>query len=238
MLALKHIVADKAGDLQLSGADEDEADSAVAAHGFNQGVNRAAVFQVTAQTDGQIIQPAHFPGNGQQVRQGLGGVVVTAVSGVDYGDGGSLRGHERSALFRMPHGDDVSVAAENLGGVGYAFALGSGGRAGFTEANDAAAQFQHGRLKAQPGAGGRLEEQSGQLFVGTLVLVGFGVGNDILCSSDEPIQFFYAQFQDAVQASHAFAPFWARYLRIRATFSALAGSSSRYSTMSSTSTTE
>ena len=165
-------------------------------------------------------------------------MVVSAVTGVDYGDGGSLRGHERSALFRMPHGDDVSVAAENLGGVGYAFALGSGGRAGLAEANDAAAQFQHGSFKAQAGTGGRLEEQSGQLFVGALVLVGFGMGNDIFCSGDDPIQLLNAQFQDAVQASHAFAPFWARYLRIRATFSALAGSSSRYSTMSSTSTTE
>ena len=160
----------------------------VAAHGLNQGVNRPAVFQVAAQTDGEVIQPPHFPGNGQQVGKGLGGVVVAAVSGVDDGNGGRLTCHIGCALFGVAHGDDVGVAADDFGGVRHAFALGGGGRAGLAEADDAAAQLQHRGLKAQAGAGGGLKEQRRQLLVGAFVPVVFRVGNDVLGGGDQPIQ--------------------------------------------------
>ena len=164
----------------------------VAAHGFNQGVNRPAVFQVAAQTDGEIAQPPHFPGNGQQIGKGLGGVVVAAVSGVDDGNGGRLTCHVGRALLGVAHGDDVGVAADDFGGIRHAFALGGGGRAGLAEADDAAAQLQHRGLEAQAGAGGGFKEQGCQLLVGASVPVGFRVGNDVLGGGDQPIQLVYA----------------------------------------------
>ena len=50
----------------------------------------AAVFQVAADADGQIVQTAFFPNQSDKIGQGLGGVQVAAVAGVDDGaeDGG------------------------------------------------------------------------------------------------------------------------------------------------------
>ena len=50
----------------------------------------------------------------------------------------------------------ISVPLSYFCGIGYAFALGSGGRAGLTEAQHIAAQLQHSSLKAEAGTGGGL----------------------------------------------------------------------------------
>ena len=137
-------------------------------------------------------------------------MIVAAVTGVDDGDAGRPGGNVGRALLGVAHGDDVGVAADHPGGVGHALALGGGGGTGFAEAQHRAAQLQHGGLEAQAGAGGRLKEQGGQLLVGASVPVVFGVGNDVLGGGDQLVQLVNAQFQDAVQTSHAFAPFTAR----------------------------
>ena len=210
VLGIQLIVAHILGQLQLLGGDEDEADATVAAHGGDEGVNGTAVLQVAAQTDGQIVQPAHLPGNGQQVRQGLGGMEMTAVTGVDDGNGGITGCHIGCTLFGMAHSDNIGIAADDFGGVGNALALGGGGGAGFAESDDAATQLQHSRLKAQAGTGGGFKEQGSQLLVGALVLVGFGIGYDITGSGDKIIQLFNGKIQNIDQTSHAFAPFTAR----------------------------
>ena len=184
------------------------------------------------------MQPPHFPGDGQKVRQCLGGVVVLAVTGVDDGDGGVPGGYIGGAVPGMADGHDVGIAAEDLSGVRHALTLGGGGGAGLGEADDAAPQLQHGSFKAQPGPGGGLEKQGCQLLVPAAFPVVFRPGDNVLGGGDQLVQLFYGQVQNTDQASHAFAPFTARYFRIRATFSALAGFSSRYSIMSYTSTTE
>ena len=191
-LIFKNIIPNKTGNFQLFRGNQNKLNALVAAHGLDQGVDSPAVFQVAAQTDGEVIQPPHFPGNGQQVGKGLGGVIVAAVSGVDDGDGGRLTCHIGCALFGVAHGDDVCVAADNFGGVRHAFALGGGGRTGLAEADDASAQLQHRGLKAQAGAGGGLEEQRRQLLVSAPVPVVFRVGNDVLGGGDQFVQLVHA----------------------------------------------
>ena len=67
----------------------------------------------------------------------------------------------------MTHGDDVGVAAYSVYGIAYGFSL--GGRTGISlrKNQNAAAQTQHSGLEGQAGAGGRFEEQGGQLLMCT-----------------------------------------------------------------------
>ena len=99
-----------------------------------------AVLQIAAQTDGQMIQTAQFPVNGQQIRQSLGGMEVTAVTGVDHRDGCGSGSDLGRTLLGMAHGNDVSVVADGLCGIGHAFTLGSGGGIGLAETQHGAAQ--------------------------------------------------------------------------------------------------
>ena len=209
-LVFKDIVADKAGNLQFRRGNQHKANPLVTAHGFNQGMHGTTIFQIAADADGQIVQSAQLPGNGQNIRKGLGGVVVTAVTGIDDRDAGSPGGNVGRALLGVPHGDDIGVAADHPGGIGHALALGGGGGTGLAEAQHRTAQLHHSRFKAQSGTGGRLEKQGRQLLVGAFIPVGFRMGNDVLGGGDQLVQFFYTQFQNAVQTSHAFAPFTAR----------------------------
>ena len=194
---LENIKPHKARQLQLLGGNQHKFDAGIAAHGLNERVDGAAVFQVAAEADGQVIQVSHLPGDGQQVCQGLGGVVVHSVTGVDDRDACIAGGNIGRAGHGMANGHNVSVAAENLGGVRHALAFGGGGGAGLGEANHIAAQLQHGRLKAEAGAGGRLKKQGSQLLVLAGIPVVFGVGNDVFGSDNEAVDFRYGQIQNA-----------------------------------------
>ena len=105
---------------------------------------------------------------------------------------------------------DVGVAGKDLCGVCHALALGGGGGVGRGEAQHAAAQLQHGGLKAQSGTGGGLIEKGCQLFVFAAVPVFFRVGRNVLGGGDELVQLLYGKVQDAVQTSHALPPLTAR----------------------------
>ena len=58
MVGPQHIVPDVAGHPQLLRGDEDELYILVAHQGLDQGVNGAAEFQISAQTDSQVIEPS------------------------------------------------------------------------------------------------------------------------------------------------------------------------------------
>ena len=106
----------------------------------------------------------------------------------------------------MAHGDDVRVAGHYAHGVGYGFALGCGGGLGLGEAQHVAAQLVHGRLKAQAGAGGGLEEQRGQLLAVAGLGVLLGVCDDVHRAVDELLNFLGGQLHDVDQMSHALPP--------------------------------
>ena len=87
----------------------------------------AAKLQIAAQTNGQIIQSAHAAADGHQVGQGLGGVLVAAITGVDHRNAGVAGGTQRCALLGVAHGNDIGIAGYHPDGVGYALALGGAG---------------------------------------------------------------------------------------------------------------
>ena len=178
VVGLEHVGDDVVRHPQLLGADEDEADVLAARHGLDEGVDGASKLEVAAQADGQVVQTALAAADGHQVGHGLGRVLVAAVACVDDRDAGVPAGPQRCALLGVAHGHDVGVAGDDADGVGHALALGCTGDGLAREAEDMSAEIQHRGLKRKTGAGGRLVEQGGQLFVGGHVLIGSRVGAD------------------------------------------------------------
>ena len=53
-------------------------------------MNGTSEFQIAAKANGKAIQTPLLPVDGQQVGEGLGGVLMTAVTGIDHRDPGKL----------------------------------------------------------------------------------------------------------------------------------------------------
>ena len=137
----------------------DEGEFAVPAfEGLAEGVDGAAVFEVTRHGDFEVVQTALGFINGNEVEQGLAGVLVGAVAGVDDGDFGKLGGHARGAVFGVALDDGVGVAGDDAGGVGEGFAFFRAGVRAVGEADDFAAQALYGGFKRQARAGGGFEK--------------------------------------------------------------------------------
>ena len=131
----------------------------VAAQRLAQGVHGSAVEQISAQPHGKPIQSALFHPEGQQIRQGLGGVEMPSVSGVD---DRAVRG-ESCCLCRPCHrvanDENIRIVADDLGGILQAFPFGYGGGSRIVKADDTASQPDHGSLEGHLGPGGGLVEQ-------------------------------------------------------------------------------
>ena len=141
--------------------------------------------EVAAESDGDSVDVAEFPLDGEKVRQRLRRVAVGAVAGVDDGHGGHFRGIELRALDVVAHGDHIGKAAHHADGVLHALALGDGAAAGVGEAEHVAAEFHHGGGEAQPRTGAGLIEERRELLVRHAALVAFAVGDDILGQRDD-----------------------------------------------------
>ena len=108
-------------------------------------------------------------------------MLVAAVSGIDHRDGGFGGRHVCGSLFGVAHGADVSVAGDHADRIGNTLAFGR--RAGISrrDAEDAAAQAQHGGFKAQPCSGAGLKKKSRQLFAVTYVGIFGAILFDVRC---------------------------------------------------------
>ena len=79
---------------------------------MNQRMYGSAEFQVTAHPDGQVFKGALFPLNRQEVSQGLGRVIMSAVPGIDDRHRRTHGCNHRCALFGVAHGDAVSLTKD------------------------------------------------------------------------------------------------------------------------------
>ena len=137
----------------------DESEFAVPAfEGLAEGMDGTAVFEVARHGDFEVVQTALGFVNGNEVEQGLAGVLVGAVAGVDDGDFGKLGGHARRAVFGVALDNGVGVAGNDAGGVGEGFAFFRAGVRAVGEADDFAAQALYGGFKRQARAGGGFEK--------------------------------------------------------------------------------
>jgi len=65
---VQHIRFDIIRHCQLLGGNQHKLHIRIAAHSLNEGMHRAAKFQIPAKADGQVVQTTFFPINGKQVR--------------------------------------------------------------------------------------------------------------------------------------------------------------------------
>ena len=166
----------------------------------------ASEFQVAAQTDRQMVQPSLQAADGHQIRQRLGGMLMTAIACIDDGDAGKGCCDHGSALFGMAHGADIRIAGNDADGVSNAFPFGGGGGCRIGEAEHASAKIQHGGLKAQPGSGTGFIEAGGEFFPRTGVREGnrilFNIGSEL----KQPVQLLYGKIKRVHQMSHVLSP--------------------------------
>ncbi len=73
-----------------------------------------------------MIQPSFQGTDGEKIGQGLRGMLVAAVAGIDDGNTGFFGGYHGRAFFWMPHGADIGVTGNDADGIGNAFPFGSG----------------------------------------------------------------------------------------------------------------
>ncbi len=129
--------------------------------GEDERVRRPAVFQVPPEGDLQSLDAVPLLEERIEVAEGLGGMLVAAVAGVDDRYAGVVGDDLGGAFPRVADDDDVGVAADYPGGIGDAFALGQGAGADVRGGDDAAAEPVHGGLEGEARAGARLEEKAG-----------------------------------------------------------------------------
>ena len=169
-------------------------------------------FRSPAAAHHQGVQPPLLPLDGQQVGEGLGGVVVAAVPSVDDGHGGLHRGHQGGALLGVAHGDNVGKAAHRPGGVRHALPFHGRGALGLVETQHLASKLIHGRLKAQTGAGRGLVKEGSQLFVPAFLSVGVGMLDDVFCLGNELVDLLHGQVRnvDEISFHRLTSPFYSR----------------------------
>ena len=153
------VCGDVVRDAQFLGGDEHEPVARVARGGLDERMDRAAELEVAAAADGESCQLVLHRADGQQVRQRLRRVQVTAVAGVDDRNGRVLAGDARRPFLGVTHDDDVGVAGHRADGVRDTLALGDRAGGWFGEADDVAAETEHGSLKTETGAGGGFVEE-------------------------------------------------------------------------------
>ena len=84
----------------------------------------AAVFQVAPQRNGHAFEFPAFFFQGVKIAQGLRGVLVSAVAGVNHRYRGVIGHQLRGAFPGVAQHDDIGVRADNPGHVRDAFTLG------------------------------------------------------------------------------------------------------------------
>ena len=152
-----------------------------------------AVEQVTAHADLHMVEPALFAAERYNVGQRLGGVQVTAVAAVYQRDLRIERSRHRRALDRVPHGDNVGIAADDRNGVLEALALGYRGVHGIVKADGAAAELEHRGLKGHLRARARLiKERRQNLSVAGVAVVGRTL-HDFACLADQLVDLCHTQ---------------------------------------------
>ena len=133
----------------------------------------ATVFQIAPEGDLKSFNVLAFFNERIQIKEGLGGMLMAAVPGVDDRYPGIVRDHFSGALPGMADDADIRVAADYLGGVRDAFPFSQGAGADIRSSDNAAAQAVHSGLKGEPGAGTGFKEKAGHdLAVPEAVLPG------------------------------------------------------------------
>ncbi len=149
--------------------------------GENQRVGGAAVFQIPPEGYFKSFDIVPFFDDGIEVQQGLGGVLVATVAGIDDRDTGIIGYYFSGAFPRMTDDDDIGVTTDYFGGIGDAFPFSQLAGADIRGGDDATAESVHGGFERQARAGARLEEQASHDFSFTQVELLWHIFSHFIC---------------------------------------------------------
>ena len=154
------LLAHVLGESEGLGGDELDADI-VELQQLDEGVDGAAELEVTSEGDGQAGDGAKLLTDGEEVQEGLGGVLNGAVSTVDDGNLGELGSDLSAAGLGVAEDNGITVAAEGADGVLEALTL-LGRRVLGGDGDGASTEALHGSVEGGRGASGGLVEEGGQ----------------------------------------------------------------------------
>ena len=139
------------GHGQLLGCNEVEGRVEVA-HGHQQRVYGAAIFQVANQVDVQVVEPALRLVYAVEVEHRLRGVLVGTVSGVHHRHRRHLAGIAGRSFQIVAHDNHVGIVAHHHDGVFQRFAFGRAGHLGVSKSDDTGTEAVGSRFKREAGA--------------------------------------------------------------------------------------
>ena len=114
----------------------------------------ATIFEVAAEGHFQAIEGALGFVDAEQVEQGLGRVLVGAITAIDDRYAGKLGGQTCCAFLRMTHNNRVGVGGDHANGVGEGFAfLAERGVLAIGKADHRTAQAMYGCFKREARTG-------------------------------------------------------------------------------------
>ena len=89
-------------------------------------MHRPSELEVAAETDGEVIKPALFAVDGQQIGERLGRMIMTAVTGIYDWNLSNLCCRKRGTLLGVTHCDDIRITADGVDCVADCFPLRGG----------------------------------------------------------------------------------------------------------------
>ena len=148
------------------------------------------------------IEPLFQGADGHEVRQGLCGMLMTAVAAVDDRDSGGLFCDHGGAFLGMTDGGNVSETGDGADSISDALSLGDGGTVRVGEAHHGAAHVQHGGLCAQTRAGGGLVEERCKFLSMACISVFFRICLDVCRDVENGVEFAYRKIQRCQNMAH------------------------------------
>ena len=128
---------------QLFRRDENKTDPGIPDQRRDQGVYGTPELQITAQSDGEILEPALDLADRRHIGQCLRRMLVPAVAGVYHRNGRVQRSDVRCAFFGMPYRGNVCKTGDDADGIRYAFSLRRRTGLSRRKANHLAPEVQH-----------------------------------------------------------------------------------------------
>ena len=113
---------------------------------------------------------------------------MSAVTGVDHGNFGSLRSDQWGTLFWMTHSTDICKTGNNANGIRNAFTFGCGTGIGGRKTKSLSTKIHHGSFETETGTGTWFIEQSCNFFTVTGVRVFFRVLFNVICQIQQMLK--------------------------------------------------
>ena len=173
--------------------DKVEAVAAEFGQRLGQGVDGTAILQIADHRHVEVFEAALGLLDGEQVEQGLGRVLVSAVASVQYRHAAGEFGRQaRGALLRMTHHDGVNVGADDGDGIRQGFPFfAQRGIGAVRKADHAGAQAVHRGFKRETGTGGGFKETAGDNLM--LQQLGLRIGFQLCRRRQHQFEVFAAE---------------------------------------------